>query len=154
MIVFDMKCENGHVFEAWFKSSSAYDAQQASGAVSCPTCGTVLVGKAVMAPHIAAKSNRQTDTKSAHLSAEGEAFTADAAQMMGDALEKLRKHVVENCEYVGGNFAEEARAMHYGEKDDRGIYGETSPSEREELVDEGIAVISLPMAKKSTKVEN
>jgi len=163
MIVFDLKCENGHVFEAWFRTSASYETQKADGIVACPHCGSEAIEKAIMAPNVAAKANQKTDTKSAHLPADqrppamDESIAdriADGAELFGEAVDKLRKHVEENCEYVGEDFTEEARAMHYGEKEERGIYGEATAEERDELADEGIDVFSLSMAKSSSKVEN
>ena len=151
MIAFDMKCEHGHVFEAWFRNSETYEAQKAQAQIQCPTCGTYKVEKAMMAPNLAVKGARSTHMKEAHLPAEShEAVNG----LMGEALERLRQHVEKNCDYVGKGFAEEVRAIHYGEKTARGIYGETTPEERKELQDEGIDVISLPMQVKADTKTN
>ncbi|MCK5576500.1 MAG: DUF1178 family protein [Sphingomonadales bacterium] len=156
MIVFDLKCENGHVFEAWFRTSATYDTQKADGVVVCPQCGSGMVEKALMAPNVAAKANQMSDTKSAHFPTDelAPAVVDASVEMFGEAVDKLRKHVEENCDYVGGDFTEEARAMHYGEKEARAIYGETTEDEREELADEGIDVLSLSMMKTSRRTEN
>ena len=130
MIVFDLKCSEAHVFEAWFDSSADYEAQKARGLVSCPMCGSEDVDKAVMAPAVSAKGNRIVP------SAERQAETA--------RLQALRAEVEANCDYVGDKFAEEARKIHYGETDARGIFGEASEEEHKELSEEGIEVARIP----------
>lgn len=178
MIVFDLKCEHNHQFEAWFKSSSAYDEQQAAGHVSCPYCDSQNISKAPMAPNVAAKSNRKPEITPASLSVAQDGpvlpVSSQAAssqitsgqitsgQMVSGqkpddkALEKLvaeaetvmtkiRDHVEKNCDDVGTEFAEEARKIHYGEAEERGIYGNATQEETQELLDEGIDVLPLPV---------
>ena len=134
MIVFDLKCSMAHTFEAWFGSSSDYEAQKARGLVSCPIGGADEVEKAVMAPAVSPKGNRI----SVHAEREAEA----------DRLRALRTEVEANCDYVGRAFASEARARHeLGEGADRaprGIYGEASLLEAAELISDGIPVAPLP----------
>ncbi len=120
MIVYDLRCRKGHGFEAWFRDSAAYDAQASAGKVTCPTCGSRRVEKAPMAPRVA-KGGRK-----------------DAAAAVLHAARELQRKVEENCDYVGPDFAEEARKIHYGETDARGIYGETSDDEAKSLRDEGV----------------
>ena len=134
MIVFDLKCSRAHVFEAWFDSSSDYEAQKRRGLVSCPTCGTGDVEKAVMAPAVSPKGNRvAADTE----------FRVEEARMRA-----LRAEVESNCDYVGRAFATEARARHDladgADPAPRGIYGEASLSEAVELISDGIPVAPLP----------
>ncbi len=154
MIVFDLKCHLGHIFEAWFKSSKAFQGQQTRGTIECPVCGSNDVGKAVMAPNVGRKTN-QSKARSKHPSAfEAESLgyatlPKDLQDELEGVLEKVREHVEENCEYVGENFSEEARRMHYGEKPERGIYGEASYEESVELLEEGIEVFPLPGIKKT-----
>jgi hypothetical protein len=138
MIKYNLKCENSHVFEAWFKNSNAYDAQSERGIVSCTFCGSHSVTKAPMAPSIPSKGNRK--------SKQDEVASAQQEQMTVaiKALKDIRKTVEENCDYVGNQFAEEARKIHYGETDDRGIYGEATEDEKAELADEGVDVASIP----------
>jgi hypothetical protein len=122
--------KNGHEFEGWFRNSASYDAQSGEGALCCPTCNSRRVEKAIMAPALAASRNvakAQSDAKSTRQFMTG-----------------LRKYVQENAEYVGTNFAEEARKIHYGETFDRHIYGETTAEEAQSLVDEGVDVAPLP----------
>ena len=131
MITYSLRCHKGHEFEGWFRDSAAFDAQRTSGHLSCPTCRSGRVEKAVMAPAVSGtkKSSR--------------AKAAEARQMRQFAT-GLRRYVQENADYVGSNFAEEARKIHYGETPDRHIYGEATSREARELVDEGIDVAPLP----------
>jgi len=158
MIVFDLKCEHNHQFEAWFKSSSAYGEQQAAGHVSCPYCDSQNITKAPMAPNVAAKSNRKPEVMPASLPVAQTASSQTASGSKPDdkALEKLvaeaetvmakiRDHVEKNCDDVGTEFAEEARKIHYGEAEERGIYGNATQEETQELLDEGIDVLPLPV---------
>ncbi len=137
MIKYNLKCEHNHVFEAWFKNSSAYDEQSAKGIISCAICGSGTVEKAPMAPSVPRKGSAKS----------AKADTADAASQMSvavNALREMRKTVEENCDYVGEKFAEEARKIHYGEVEERGIYGEATAEERTELEEEGVELATIP----------
>lgn len=145
MIVFDLKCEeNGHVFEAWFGSSADYEGQRARGLVACPICGDERVTKAVMAPAVAAKGNRQPVV--VRSDAAPVAKTGDAAKMRAlvEAMAAAQKQVLENSTWVGRDFADQARAMHYGEQDRSSIHGEVAPAEARALAAEGVEVAPLP----------
>ena len=133
MIVFNLKCRRDHLFEAWFRDNVTFDEQVAAGVVGCPVCGSKKVEKALMAPHVA-KSGR------AENAAQEIAKVAQAKK----ALTELRRQVEENCDYVGPTFAEEARKIHYGESDERNIYGETSNEEAKALDEEGVKVQRIP----------
>lgn len=141
MIVFDLKCGEAHVFEAWFGSSSDYEAQKERGLLSCPLCGNAEIAKAVMAPAVSAKGNARADARALPMHVAG-GEDARIKQMLG-ALADMQKAMIESSEYVGHRFAEEARAIHYGETDARGIYGETSADEAAQLRDEGIEAMPL-----------
>ena len=130
MIVYNLRCKNGHEFEGWFRDSAAFDHQSEDGKLFCPTCNSRRVEKAIMAPALAGM--RDTPAKRAE------------ARNMRQFMTGLRKYVQENAEYVGPKFAEEARKIHYGESVDRHIYGETSMEEAQELVEEGVDVAPLP----------
>ncbi len=130
MIHYDLRCRNDHVFEAWFRGSSDFDAQAARGLVACPTCQSTEVERAPMAPSVAKKGNTLPD------------IASEVA--MKQALRKLKRMVETNCENVGDRFAEEARKIHYGETAARGIYGGTTREEAEALVDEGIEFGQIP----------
>ena len=133
MIVYDLKCRKGHAFEAWFRDSAAYDEQAESGKVSCPACGSRRVEKALMAPRLSRSGSRGG----------GEEETSKAVETRR-ALEEIKRKVEENCDYVGGEFAEEARRIHYGETDARSIYGETSDEEATALSEEGVPFGRVP----------
>jgi hypothetical protein len=123
MIRYELRCGSDHVFEGWFRNSAGYDEQLSAGELACPVCGGSDVAKAPMAPAVA-RSN--------------------AASSRSDPIQLLR-HVVEtNCEHVGPRFAEEARRIHYGETETRGIYGEASREDVEALTDEGIEIAAIP----------
>ena len=131
MIVYNLRCKNSHEFEGWFKDSAAFDAQAASNKLVCPICNSKKVEKSIMAPAV-------SGTKKTNVSAPEE------MRKMRQFMTGLRKHVVENAENVGANFAEEARKIHYGEVKERAIYGDATVKEAIELVEEGIEVAPLP----------
>lgn len=129
MILYQLKCAGGHQFEAWFRDAAAYDSQCAHGEIGCPFCGDTDVKKAPMAPRLAKRG--------AKASAMEEKANEVALQIF-QAADKLRRHIEEHCDDVGERFAEEARRIHYGEAEERGIYGTASDDEALELADEGI----------------
>lgn len=136
MIRYALACAAGHEFEGWFGSSSDYDDQSARGLLSCPACGSGEVAKQIMAPAVAGtKAQRGLD-----------APTGARREMMMQALQAVRSHVEDNFDYVGDTFAREARAIHAGESEARGIYGEASPTEVKALVEDGVPVAPLPPA--------
>jgi len=133
MISFDLRCSDGHVFEGWFGSSTDFEDQKARGLLSCPVCGDETVGKALMAPNVPAKNNgAKADTPT---------LTPERMMVM---LRQMKQEVQKNADYVGPKFAEEARKIHYGETDQRNIYGESTPEESESLADEGIEFAQIP----------
>ncbi len=139
MIVFDLKCAQAHVFEAWFGSSADYERQRERGLVQCPICGDGEVSKAVMAPRVGAKRNQLSAP------AETSAATSDPdAKAMLAAMAAMQRKLLERSEHVGPRFADEARAIHLGEAEARSIYGQATPTETESLRDEGIHVAPLP----------
>lgn len=140
MIKYNLKCEKHHVFEAWFKSSSAYDEQACKGIVSCSFCGSTAIEKAPMAPSVPKKGSSLTKAPQSQPPVQETEQMAVAMK----ALKEIRKTVEKNCDYVGEKFAEEARKIHYGEVEDRGIYGEASQEERAELQDEGVELAAIP----------
>ncbi|SCA56075.1 conserved hypothetical protein [Candidatus Terasakiella magnetica] len=155
MICYQLLCEHDHEFEAWFRDSTAFDEQAAHGEVQCPFCGNDQIRKAVMSPAVASAKDVQVrtsaDQKTAIEAAEKAASDMrsgadpqEAAQTFMEVVSKLQKHVENTCDYVGEDFAEEARAIHSGDAEMRDIYGEATSEETEELRDEGIEVISIP----------
>ena len=143
MILYDLRCRRGHVFEAWFRDSAAYDDQAAAGKVLCPACGSRKVEKALMAPRVSKGQEATAGQEAKPKVPVARAETEKAAETMRE-LAELRQKVEENFDYVGPNFAEEARKIHYGEADAHNIYGETSDEEAESLKDEGISFGRIP----------
>ncbi|MEQ5777028.1 MULTISPECIES: DUF1178 family protein [unclassified Thalassospira] len=143
MILFQLKCNHDHEFEGWFRDSATYEAQSTSGELSCPMCGSDQVSKALMAPRL--RTSRQKETAAENRK------KAAIAEATHKALSELRAQVETNCENVGTGFAEEARKIHYGETEKRGIYGEATIKEATELVDEGIDVHALPWVEDKSK---
>lgn len=151
MIRYALHCDRDHQFESWFQSSSAYDSQVKRKLVTCPICGSAKVDKAIMAPRIVGKKGGTTPPPEPATTAAPEAApSASTSLMMAQErelrakLKELRDHIVKNADNVGERFANEARAMHYGDKEHRPIYGEASPDEAKSLIDEGIEVSPLP----------
>ena len=148
MIVFDLKCgAQGHVFEAWFGSSADYESQLARGLLSCPLCGDGDVGKALMAPAVSPKGNsRPSALPAAPVESGTMAVTEDDGRMRDiiRTLAEAQAKVLEKSTWVGRGFAEQARAMHYGEQDRSSIHGEVAPQEARALIAEGVEVAPLP----------
>ena len=142
MIKYTVRCGKGHDFEGWFKDGATYDAQSAAGDIQCPRCGDTRIVKAPMAPRIARTSS--ISEKSA------ETRAREVAREIVEAAARFRQEVESKFDYVGDGFAEEARRIHYGETDERGIYGETTPEEAVELDEEGIEVFPLPTVRRNS----
>src|SRR5262249_18312682 len=132
MILYDLRCKSGHQFEAWFRDSAAYDKQRKAGVLSCPTCGDKKVEKALMAPAVASGAGRAAAPADPAPPASPSPEQQKLAQAMR-FFRELRKHVESHCDYVGPQFAEEARRIHYKEAEPRGIYGEASEAESKAL---------------------
>lgn len=143
MIVFDLSCPQGHRFEGWFGSSDDFARQQARGLVACPACGSSEVGKAPMAPAVPAKGNRRPEPREARQPVAGGKIPLEVRKAM-KALAEAQSKALASSKWVGESFAEESRAMHYGEKDLEAIHGKATLKEAKELLDEGIAVSPLP----------
>lgn len=157
-----MRCPDGHRFEGWFSSSDAFAAQAAAGAIACAVCGNTQIERAPMAPQVLRRAARRPDDGEAK--AGGDAPSASpalapasgsdlaspqgkAAMVMSALMQQvraLRAKVEATCDYVGDDFPEEARRIHYGEVEERGIYGEATPQEAEALRDEGVEVARIP----------
>jgi hypothetical protein len=145
MIVFDLTCDSGHRFEGWFGSSEDYAGQKARGFVSCPQCGSGAVEKAPMAPAVPRKGNRQP--VAAPMPAKQPMARGPMAPEVAEALGKLAEaqaNALRDSKWVGDAFAEQTRAMHYGERDPETIHGNASPEEAQGLFEEGIPVAPLP----------
>ena len=153
MIRYSLRCEKDHLFESWFQSSSAYDAQVRRKLVACPVCGSAKVEKAIMAPQIVSKKGREIVAPAQEPAASATEIAAPASTPLLMAqerelrakLKELRDHIVKNADNVGERFPNEARKMHYGDMEHRPIYGEASPDEARALIDEGVEVSPLPV---------
>jgi len=137
MIVFDLRCANDHVFEAWFGSSDAFEEQRGRGLLSCPICSDGDIGKAVMAPNIPAKGNRQSAPPA-------DAPTPAVMKAAIRALAEAQARALEKSEWVGSAFADRARAMHLGEADQAPIHGQATLGEARALAEEGVPIAPLP----------
>ena len=147
MIVFDLKCAQEHVFEAWFADSDSCTSQISGGEVACPICGDHKVAKAPMAPNIPAATGRGRGRGATGISAKTANAATPTPEQMGEAINTLRKmrDVVEkNFDNVGEHFPEEARKIHHGEVEKRNIYGDASSEDAEELREEGIEISQIP----------
>ena len=171
MIVYDLKCGEGHIFEAWFQNSTSFEQQAAGGHIECPLCGNNQISKSLMAPNIQPKkqtakapmpssaSLQEDITSTIPINFGQEILTATqkdesdepvvqnvkrAMQYLHDAMKNYRDYVKKNYEYVGDKFADEARKMHKGEGDKKAIYGETTIEETQELSDEGVPIMPVP----------
>ncbi len=138
MISYTLKCEEGHRFDSWFASASAFDALEKAGHLSCAICGSAKVSKSLMAPRVLKAE------------AEGEPVLvlSNPQSDVEKAVNELRQKVEANSDYVGGDFADQARAMHEGTVPERSIYGEARADQAKKLVEDGVPVIPLPFAPK------
>jgi hypothetical protein len=150
MILYELNCDQQHSFEAWFKDGATCDRQLKRKTVECPSCGSVKVAKALMAPRVGKKGNAgeiAPIVPPVAPSAPAPMPANKAAVMPAElrqALLEVRKQIEANCDYVGDKFADEARKIHEGETEARGIYGEATDAEHEELVEDGIEVTRVP----------
>ena len=156
--VFDLQCEDGHVFEGWFASADAYDSQKADGLLSCPVCNSGAVNRKVSAARLnighlkrerlespAAAASQSTSPAAPANAAEPakQPDPAHLARIQAEVIQHIRK-VVRETENVGGEFAEESRRIHYGESEQRPIRGTATLQECEALAEEGISVVPIP----------
>ena len=133
MVRYSLSCADGHGFESWFQSASAFDDLASRGLLSCAECGSPRVEKALMAPAVSKR----------------DAPLATPQSPQEAMLAAMRRHVEENSDYVGQSFATEARKMHLGDAPERSIWGEASPSEAKALIEDGISVAPLPFLPKT-----
>lgn len=150
MIHYQLRCSAEHDFDGWFASSASFDQQAKRGLLECPVCGDAKVARALMAPAVP-KKGRPFHTPEAPAAApapEPETPVAVVPERLPDhmraLLQRMRAEVEKNCDYVGDGFAQEARRIHNGESEARGIYGETTPDEAEALAEDGIEVARIP----------
>jgi hypothetical protein len=151
MITFDLNCSNGHQFEGWFASSADFDAQKSSGLLACPTCNDSMIQKALSVPNVPRKGNQRPALLPSVAPAAAETVADAPANAilppaMAELVQKLARaqsEMLDKSQWVGGNFAETARAIYYGEEPDRLIHGETSSDEAKALVEEGVGIAPL-----------
>ncbi|MBJ6124101.1 DUF1178 family protein [Microvirga splendida] len=142
MIKYALACEQAHEFESWFPSSDAFETQRKRGFVTCPFCNSAKVEKQIMAPSV---SRTDKAPKAPGPETQPMAVLSDKEREIRAALRALREHVMKNAENVGKDFVEEARKMHFGETEERSIYGEADLAEAKALLEEGIDVLPLPV---------
>jgi len=133
MIRYALLCDREHAFEGWFAASADFDDQQARGLIECPVCASKAVRKAIMAPAVSGTRKRGQD-----------AGPGPSQAMMMEAMGRIRRHVEDNFDDVGDAFATEARAIHEGRSEERGIYGQATSKEVRALVEDGVPVAPLP----------
>ena len=151
MITYDLRCERGHTFEGWFRDAATYEKQEKRRLIACAICGSAKIKRAPMAPAVAGTRSQNAEAPSPPAVEPTRAYAAHpeaqkAAAMMRE-LRRLKDHVEKTADYVGPRFAEEARKIHYGEKDKRNIYGEATDSEASALSDEGVDFARIPWVK-------
>ncbi|MFC3616234.1 DUF1178 family protein [Lutimaribacter marinistellae] len=141
MIQYALKCSEGHTFDSWFQSAEAFDKLLRADMVSCAICGGTDVEKAIMTPRVSSATRSQGEGKG-DLPEKGSLSRTETP--LEQAIARMRRHVEKNADYVGGDFAAEARRMHLGEAPERSIYGEARAEEAKALLDEGVPVAPLP----------
>ena len=135
MIKYSLNCKSGHNFESWFASSKEYERLKKKKLLSCPDCNSKIIKKSIMSPNLSNKSNKEIKIK-------------NFQKKLKNKLIELRNYVQKNCKYVGDNFTQEARSIHYDKKKSQGIYGKATPEETAELAEEGIEVSTIPWVEK------
>jgi hypothetical protein len=147
MIHYQLRCGQDHEFDGWFKDSTTFDKQAARGLVACPSCGDVKVTRAMMAPALstrAAEPPRPAPPAPPKDSVKTGVVAGPMPDQMRAMLQRMRAEIEANCDHVGDRFAEEARRIHRGEAEARGIYGEATQEEAESLAEDGVAVSRIP----------
>jgi len=147
MIHYNLRCDAAHEFDSWFASAAGFDRQAAAGLVECPFCGSSKVERALMTPAVAraagVKGRPEAEIVPAHVGPPKATSGPIPAQVVA-LLQRMRAQVEKNCDYVGQDFADEARRIHEGEAEARGIYGEATEAEAEALRDDGIDIGQIP----------
>jgi hypothetical protein len=139
MIHYELRCPEQHGFDGWFPNGAAFDEQAGAGQVCCPVCGSCEVQRALMAPSVS--KTREVAVAKAPKPPPSPPALPDQARVL---LQKIRTVIEANCENVGDRFPEEVRSMHYGDAEQRGVYGRSTPDEAKALAEEGIEVAVIP----------
>lgn len=163
MILYTLVCSGGHEFEGWFRNANDFDAQSQSGHLTCPVCGDIGVSKALMAPAVSTARDKASAVTTETVQADAAQEIASSGGTPGEAtvpmvanpdarqahiigmMRKLKAMITESADDVGTRFADEARRIHYGEAEKRGIYGQATPEDARDLIEEGIEVMPLPV---------
>jgi hypothetical protein len=148
MIAYDLCCEKDHRFEAWFKDAASFERQAKRKLVSCTTCGSSKVRKALTAPALAGTRSQNRSERAAAKSYANHPDAGQAAELL-HKLGELRRHIEANADDVGNAFAEEARKIHYGEAEKRSIYGQASDEEAKSLIEEGVEFARIPWVRRA-----
>ena len=149
MIHYQLQCRQAHGFDGWFNDSASFEKQAKRGLIECPECGGTDVERALMAPALGKRDEVARPVEAPPAAPPAVAAPSKVAagrlpaQMLA-ALQRMRAEVEKNCAYVGPDFADQARAMHRGEIEPRGIYGESTEEQAESLAEEGVAVAKIP----------
>ena len=138
MIKYNLKCKNNHEFESWFSNSEEYDKLNNYGLLECIYCSSKKISKSIMAPMVSSSKKKDFQIDS---------ITNDLKNEKNSLLQ-IRKYIEKNFEYVGRDFSKKIREVYYDKKNKKGIYGITTPEEREELTEEGIDLMSIPWINK------
>jgi len=135
MIRFSLHCDHGHEFEGWFRDNADFDRQSERRLVSCPVCNSPEIQKSLMAPAVSTSRSKEQVAIA----------MGEAQKQMLEQMRELSRKVRENADYVGDQFAEEARKIHFGETEARGIYGEASKEDVHSLIEDGVDMMPLPV---------
>ena len=138
MIKYNLKCKNDHEFESWFSNSEEFEKLNKKNLLECIYCSSKNISKSIMSPLVSG-----TKTKDEQINIISKEFKSEK-----DKLLKLRKYIEKNFDYVGKDFSKKVREVYYDKKNNKAIYGKTTPEEREELADEGIDLLSIPWINK------
>jgi hypothetical protein len=147
MIHYQLRCDAAaHEFDGWFANSEGFESQARRGLISCPVCGDTKITRALMTPGIPRKGEKEAPPPAAPVNPAAGGVIPDTVRA---ALQRLREEVETNCEYVGTEFADEARRIHHGEAERRGIYGESSEDDAASLAEEGIDIARIPWVRRT-----
>lgn len=144
MIKYQLHCDSGHDFEGWFASSDAFETQKKRGLVACAHCGSIKVDRAIMAPNVARTDNHSKNLPQAWMTETAPALMSPEERELRQKLAELRAELTKDADDVGENFTEEARKIHFGETEQRRIYGRATLDDARDLIEDGIGVMPLP----------